>query len=134
MAFQKTMTTLSLTEANVEAHDFRLEFARESLESFQARATMFWAMQIPDKVVPHVCRWMSTKRYCHPTDLVALAALGATCKASNKICAPVLAKKKADWEGWLEYERELVASYAKCEEDLEPDDPMENRLTWDDLM
>jgi len=45
----------------------------------------------------------------------------------------VLAKKKANWEDYLEYERELVASYA---EDLEPApyDPMENRLTWADLM
>ena len=125
------MTTLSLTEANVEAHDFRLEFARESLESFRARATMFRAKQIPDKVVLQVCMWMRSQRYCQPTDL---AALGAACKASNKICAPVLAKKKANWEDYLEYEREVAASYAKCEEDLEPDDPMENRLTWDDLM
>jgi len=85
------MTTLSLTEANVEAHDFRLEFARESLESFQARAAMFWAKQIPDKVVMQVCMWMSTKRYCWPTDL---AALGAACKASNKICAPGVGKEE----------------------------------------
>ena len=84
-------------------------------------------MQSQDRALLHVCRWMSSKWYPNPVDL---AALGAASKASNNICAPVLAKKKADWEDWLEYERELVASYA---EDFEPNDPMENRLTRSDL-
>ena len=85
-------------------------------------------MQSQDRALLHVCRWMSSRSYHNPTDL---AALGAASKASNKMCAPVLAKKKADWEDFMEDLRREEASYY---EDLYcPDDPMENRLTRSDL-
>jgi len=71
---------------------------------------------------------MSSKWYPNPVDL---AALGAASKASNKNCAPVLAKKKAAWEDYMEDQRREEASWYEAYDG--PNDPMENRLTRSDL-